>query len=173
MTVDHWLTIAVIISTLTAPLMPAVAGWKRKPKASPETNHPKERIPGWLRFAVSPYFPLLLIVLPNIFVLYYEDIRRPKPVTVSLMLDMCFHTFGIVYGLTLFHLNSIARVVTEHMDLTESMNRLERHMAEIIGRIIHILEAQAEERPSPQRENLLRRLLEVAKRVFKKEENSN
>jgi hypothetical protein len=149
MTTDHWLAIAVIISTLIAPLMPSLAGWATKPRARPETNQPNARSHWIIRLSRSSFaFPLLFAILPNAFVLYYYDLRQPVTVTTRVVADVCFHVVAIAYGIILI--------------ITNRLMRLSESQTSLIERIIGTLEAEAKH-PVPK----------VTKRLPKKHQDSN
>jgi hypothetical protein len=100
--------------------MPTLVGWATKPRDKPETNQPNERSHWILRFVRSPFaFPVLFVVLPNAFVLYYFDFRHPVTVTIRVVADICYHAVAIAYGILLIPINKLISLVGRQPSLIE------------------------------------------------------
>jgi hypothetical protein len=139
MTIDHWLMIAVVISTLIAPTLANLIQFRASnhPKPKPEANHPKnliQRMGGWLmRFSRSPWKVTVFVVLPGILFNIYAlhgDLRTAAPVTRRVILQVCVEVGGIVYNLLsigiFFIWQAIGRqtdlIRTEHSTISEILD---------------------------------------------------
>src|ERR1022692_949193 len=102
MTIENWLMIAVIISTLIAPsLANFIQSRTNQPKPTPETNHPKnltQRIGGRLRrLAASPWILPPLSILYDIGVLVWA-IRGTAPVTRAVVVVIASAVVGVAWN---------------------------------------------------------------------------
>jgi hypothetical protein len=141
MTIDNWLMIAVIISTLIAPtlanLFPPRA--QNQPTLTPEANQPKNlihRIWGdWVRFSNSPWFLPPFLVVSNISSLLWE-LRKTTPVTRSTIFQMSFAVASIWYGVVLFFLSIVWRETKRQWETNFRLNETDQKILNII-RTLH------------------------------------
>lgn len=151
MTTEHWLTIALIISTFIAQLVgPSIAvllqSRMNQPRENPATTQPTnriQRIGGRLkRWFISPWSPLLWIFVNICFLVIL--VRDSEPITRGwvLVVALCVAniSYNFLFMLILFILRYLARIVHEIGELVaidrriisiiESMSDIQGEMVE-------------------------------------------
>lgn len=118
MNIDHWLIIAVIISTLIAPIIGVYAAFRiNQPKPSPEANQPKnrsQRIGGWLdRLFQSPWILPPSIALLDIYLLLVEFIKA-SPVTRRDVFLILFYVISLSLDAIYFFMAVFFRALDAH-----------------------------------------------------------
>jgi hypothetical protein len=144
MTIDHWLAIASIISTLIAPVAAGiivlrVASRINQPKPTPETSQPKNRIPimgGWfMRFLTAPWYVPPFGIFLGIYSLRTE-LHRTTPVTREVVLVIAVSVAVIFLNIMGMGIFFVMRLIGYQID---SFSEFGRKNAEILSRIIERL----------------------------------
>jgi hypothetical protein len=174
MTIENWLMIAVIISTLIAPTLALfIQSLISQPKPTPELSQPKnriQRIGDWL--AQSPWLPWVLVIpiLLNIYILL-KEFHNTTPVTRGVVVLIAVAVAGIAFNF--LNINNILALQTNWMmregirslwegirSLWERLAKDSESMAKIDLKILEIIE---EVRTTMKREDdALRALIEVS-----------
>jgi len=115
MTIEHWLMMAAIISTLIAPtLQTLVQSRINQPKPAPDPSQPKnrsQRIKGWfIRLIESPWRLPLLSIVVYIYLLFTE-LRDTRPVTRGTILAISIGVAGIWFSIVSGFTNQIWRAI--------------------------------------------------------------
>jgi hypothetical protein len=150
MTIDNWLMIAVIISTLIAPTLANFIQFRAShPKPTPEVNQPKnltQRIGGWLiRFFQSPGKVAVFVVLPTILFNIYllrGDLRNPAPVTRRVVFQICLGVGGIVYNLLSLGMLFIWQAIGRQADIIRTQTKTISELIDIVKISNELTEAQ-------------------------------
>jgi hypothetical protein len=190
MTIENWLMIAVIISTLIAPTLANFIQFRaNQPKPTPEANQPKnliQRIGGSLmRFFQAPWKVAVFFVLPATLVSIYllrGDVRSTAPVTPIVVFRISFGVGGIVYNILsvgiLFIWQAIGRqsdiigkginTTSELLDIVKISNELTQAQIEDLRAQIKALTPTQtlEIGPDKPPQGTLRKLLKGIKNLF-------
>jgi hypothetical protein len=140
MTIDHWLIIAVIISTLIQPVIGAVATFRiSQPKPSPEQNQPKNRIQRiggcFIRLFTSPWYVPPFLILVNTFNLLTE-FHSHTPITRGTVLQIAFAAGGILYGAVLFLLYAGWQQISRQWEINRIHAATIKEILSLIGRLV-------------------------------------
>lgn len=128
MTIEHWLMIATIISantlaaaTLLAPsLAELVKARLSQPKASPETNQPKnrtQRIGGFLKRHLKSFAVAYVVLLLNISLLIRE-LSDTVPLTRQSVFAIAFLTSSSVAVLLFITLAGVIKAIAKFLSFT-------------------------------------------------------
>src|ERR1700675_1808181 len=129
MTIENWLTIAVIISTLIAPTLANLIQSRAEhhTKPTPEANQPKnlsQRIWRWfIRLSNSPWILPPFLMLINIYALL-SDFRKTTPVTRLTVYQISSYVAGIWYACTIFLLNIAWRSIRDQWEVNHQQSDL-------------------------------------------------
>jgi hypothetical protein len=184
MTIENWLMIAVIISTLIAPSLPnLIQSRTNQPKPTPETNHPKnrtQRIGGWLmRFFQSVWFIVgwhLVVIALNIYILHGK-LRKTAPITrgdvFSISMSVASIWFVVLNMTVIMTQQSISFQADSISTLTGTVGRLLdmiKTLDETVDLKIKTLALPNHQRPTPVSLPLgtLRKMLNAINKVFRK-----
>jgi hypothetical protein len=136
MTIENWLMIAVIISTLIAPAMAEYVKPRiNHPTPAPDANQPKnltQRIGFWIvRISNSPWIlPPLLIVL-NIYWLRVE-LHKSASVTRWTVYQMALDAAGLWYGVVLFFLNTAWGSIRHQWEINREQRETNKEIIDIL-----------------------------------------
>jgi hypothetical protein len=141
MTIENWLIIALIISTLIAPTIQTLVASLiipriNQPKPTPETSQPKNRIQrmgGWLsRFLTSPWFFPPFGILFNIYLLFRE-LHITKPVTRETVFGISMAMAGIVLNALSMSMLFIWRAIYRQEEIIEKESELAHRLVDTVG----------------------------------------
>jgi hypothetical protein len=126
MTIDHWLMIAVIISTLAAPTVAEFAKPRiNQPRAKPDTSHPKnliQRITWWFGGLYRAGWPLPTLVVGLAMISLRKDVFAAGPITrldvMRISLDCGEIFFGCViwFIISLTHISKLSSQIVEKQE---------------------------------------------------------
>jgi hypothetical protein len=137
MTIENWLMIAVIISTLIAPTLANFIQSRANihPKPKPEAHQPKnliQRMGGWfIRFSNSPWMLPPLLILFNIYLLLSE-FRKTTPVTRWTVYQISADVAAIWYGVVLFLLNTAWQSIRRQAETSILQSETNRELLDLI-----------------------------------------
>jgi len=140
MTIENWLTIAVIISQLIAPWLNGLFIRSRtaQPTPTPELNQPKKRIQiigDWInRFFASPWkLPQFLIAL-NMYMLLTE-LRSTTPVTRGVVYRISLDMAGILYGIVAMFLNILWQSIRRQWEVNREQRDFDLRIIDLISAV--------------------------------------
>jgi hypothetical protein len=145
MTIENWLMIAVIISTLIAPtLANLIQSRVSHPKQTPEASQPKnliQRIGGWfIRLSNSPWRVPPFLILFNIYLLLSE-FRRTTPVTRWTVYQISAAVAGIWYGLVLFLLNTAWESIRRQWEINREQQEVNAIARDVDLKLLDIIKS--------------------------------
>ena len=149
MTIENWLTIAVVISTLIAPILGKLVDSRASdhPKPTPEANQPKNlshRIGGLIiRVVNSPWLIPPFLILLNIYSVLSE-LRKATPITRWTVYIISTAVAGIWYGCVLMNLNLAAQSSRSQSEINRTQSLFNLKILEIITTVSETSKAVTE-----------------------------
>lgn len=133
MTIENWLTVALIISTLiatvAAPIVAAVVVPRiNQPRATPVASHPKQGTKRkaasvMARLGSSPWiFPPMLLM--NSIYRVHQDMNHAPPLTTPVVLMICL---GVAQGgaaIAFFGINLLFRLIEHHVKAQQVISEM-------------------------------------------------
>lgn len=128
MTIDHWLTIAIVISTLIAPSVPDLLKSRvHQPSAKPDMSHPKnliQRIGNWLKKLCSSPWTLPLLVVGLAIISLHHDVNLAGPITRKDVMRISLDIGEIVFGCTAWFILGILQISRAFSEISKDHERM-------------------------------------------------
>jgi hypothetical protein len=114
MTIDHWLTIAIVISTLAGPTIAEYARPRiNQPRANPEMSQPKnliQRIGNWARRLLRTTWPLPALIVGLAIIALHRDVSVEGAITRKDVMRIALDVGQIGFGLSSWFVLSLLKI---------------------------------------------------------------